>query len=81
MPQLLGVIRSSSFYLTGNQCIPSKCSLLLENVRERQPVFVYCSLPSDEEMKGMKVGILVSFQSRLRFVGLRWFFTRRIFPI
>ena len=54
---------SSLDSLTGCQCIPSKCSLLQKNVRENQSVCVSCSLPSEEEIKKMKLDILASFQS------------------
>ena len=56
MPQLLAFIRPSSFQLY-IQCILSKCSFLPKNVRESQPACLDCSLPSNEETKGIKVGV------------------------
>ena len=56
MLQLLEFICPSYFSLTDIQC-----SLLQKNVREIQPACLDSSLPSDEEMKCMKVGILESF--------------------
>ena len=50
------------FRLTENHCVSSKCSFLLENVRESQPACEVYSLP-DEEGKGMKLDILESFQN------------------
>ena len=67
MPQLLAFIRPSHLKLTDNQCIPLKRSLLPKDVKESQ------LLTLDKEMKGIKVGILASFQNRLTLVCLRWF--------
>ena len=65
-------IRPSSLFQL-NWLLPvylSKHSLLQRNVSKvNQPV------PSGEEIKGMKMDILKSFQSRLNFVGWRCFFS------
>ena len=45
---------------------PSKCSFLQRNVRESRPTCVDLPLFFGWRMKGMKVGIMASFQSRLR---------------
>ena len=53
-------------------------SLIQNNVGESCPAYVDCSVPSYEEMINMKGIMLASFHSRLKPVGLRWIFTRRI---
>ena len=66
MPQLLiAFITLPHFSLTDKHCIPSKCSLSQKYFRESQPACKGCSLP-DEEVKGMKVTFLASFQDKLK---------------
>ena len=66
--------KCSLFSLTNNQCSLRKCSLEQKIYGERQPVCAVCSLPSDKEMIGMKVGCLTSFIEGWKARGFKMFF-------
>ena len=67
-----------SAWLTANA---NKWSHIKENVGESRPSCVNYLLSLHEEMMSMKAGMLETFHSKLKPVGLKWFFTKQIFPI